>query len=422
MQVQALTRFFDQTQAMASAVLKTLLQSLASRSEYGVVMETTGTEFVIWRKGNAAGAPGVSSSAVYPLGLVALEKALSEIDYIGEPVTVVLHPPCVCLKSFSPSAENPGMWLASHLVEILPPGNRRELVMGYRKWNFDHLLAAFVRRSFLTRLRDLLQKARVSVQGIYVGGSMAADSLTQRSDVRAEQSIVFSLCTYEVTRNRDGAQVLPRLTETKLPGRLSNLLSLSLAITAQGEQIDFREQIGFPRVPSSRVTRWIVRAEFVLILILMGAILLHWGMWAITGDRSPAPDYLLAERALDELREQNEKIAREVDLAYKLQQPKYNTCDFLKSIALATPPQVWLTSISFGTAASEASSAFGLNGLSLNGDEPLCLADSLRNDRDMRSVALTKAGIVENPGPVPKHKLFRDHLTKFEITGNYARK
>lgn len=440
MQAQQFRKSIRSTQASVLKGRMAILRSLAIRSERAIVLETNGTEFVVWRENHSRKATGTVISAIEPLNTVSFTRTLHEIEYVGESIHVILHPPVVCVRSFQPKTENSDKWLASHLVEVAPPGNRRDFVMCYRTLPLNLLIVAFARRAFLSELTQMAQQSRISLKGIYAGGSLAADSLFRLADECHQLRVDFSLCRYEVSREDEAVQIFPHANSsgiilssasseattlspqyTVTAGQLPTVSCQSIVLSAKGDTIDFASQIGLPKTLSSHIARRVLHTEFITILLLLGILLLHWGVQTADGNPVSDTNYRMVIGKLTALRQKNSLAMKEVELATGLQRPRLTACFFLRSVALATPPQVWLSSITFGTPASGAACTFALVGFSISDDGPLRLADSLRSARDIRAVTLTKVNIVEHQLLDIDLKNSLDRLTKFEIAGEYER-
>ncbi len=441
MQAQAFRKSICPIRASTLKSQISIIRSFAVRTGQPVVLETTGTEFIAWRRHHSRKASITMRSAIEPLNTLSLMSALRQIEYIGEPIHVILHPPCVCVRAFQPKTENSEKWLASHLIEVAPPGNRRDLVMCYQTLPPNLIIVAFARRAFLKELIQLAQQSRSSLKGIYAGGSLAISSLTRQVDEYHQLSVDFSLCRYEVSREDETVQIFPRSilsgdsgspsspesgssqsSPSVIAGQLPAVSTQSILLSAQRDTVDFAPQIGLPKIFSSDFVRKVLHAELIAILLLLAIILIQWEATLVCGNPVSNAEYRSMVSDLTELRQLNSLAAREVELATNLQRPRLNTCHFLKSVALATPPHVWLSSITFNTPTSGAVSVFALAGFSMNGDGPLQFVDSLRSVRDCQSVTLTKVNIVEHSLLDIGLKNRSDGLTRFEITGEYERK
>lgn len=426
--IQKAIRQIRDLAAITRRIVKWLLPAFDGDTE--MILETQGVDFVLRAEIVCAGNTRKSrTSAKHPLNIVTLKEALSEFEYHGQPIDVLLHPPCICLKTFELPAVNPEKWLAARLNEIAPPSSRRDLVMCHQFVRAQLLMAAFVRRSFLDELSDLLRRCRVSVAGINAGGALGVDAFMKLADGRTRDCIDFSLCSYELEQKGNSIEVLPRFgIHSEVASRPGievqtgeRRQSPSALQTRSGRhRIDFRPQAGFPRLVSSNVTHRIVRAEVVFIAIIACSVLLLRGAQLITGRQSPNAEYHLLADDLSRTRHGNDRLVAEFTQSYQSNRPRFSASTFLKAVALATPPQLWLVSVNYNRPSDGAAITFSLNGYASSSDEPLRFMDSLRNTHRFYTIALTKASTVATRSESAGANMEKDRLIKFEIVGKYG--
>ncbi len=282
MPAQAFEDLGRQTHIMTEVAHPRLWRSLLhSNRENKILVETQGTDFVVWSKQSNKTVSKLHKSEVHPLDAASLKQVMSGFEYFGQPVSIVLHPPCVCLKTFQLDTSDAGRWLASHLAEITPPGNRRDQVMSYQCDKSGSLFVAFARRTFLTELGELLFNSRVSVKEVLVGGVIAAAATIDCANENDELSADFALCNYTTSRNENGIQIFPSLSlywstdstradplqgarDLNVVQRAAKAISLTadapifMASSFAKHDLDFRTQLGLPgTLPMSGIQRTI---------------------------------------------------------------------------------------------------------------------------------------------------------------------
>lgn len=412
-------------------------------------LETQGTEFVLWYScRNDAGAD-IRKSDRLPLTIESLNRALADQEYCGQSIVVILHPPCVCLKTLHISPDYPSRWLAAHLTEIAPPGNRRDQVVTYHCNGAGQMQVAFARRQSLLDLGKLFCSAGVSVQEVCVGGDVRSNVFSSSDRELSDCLVSFSLCSYRFDNAESGLEVYPVLSSnhtseffveasltdsnastSSCSKRSSDRQSIRSILNPNAktdlrsieyELLSFRTHLGYPRAVPNKLIRKIVRAELALLVCMLVIFALHLGAKSIFGQPSADEQYRTAVEQLDGLRHKNELFAAELKRSREVRIPRLAACNFLKAVASAAPKQAWLNSISYSSSGSETTMNFALVGFSRDEEDPLRFSDSLRNNREMRSVGLTKGAIVQSGSSRPETTPSGNHLTKFEITGQYER-
>lgn len=430
---------------------KRLVRNMAMlpKTTHQFALETEGTEFVLWSSHSNDVAANLQKTCQLPLTIESLSRAMADVDYCGQSIVVILHPPCVCLKTFQIPPDNPSRWLAAHLTEIAPPGNRRDQVVSYHCNGAGQMRVAFARRQSLLGLGKLFCSAGVSVQEVQVGGEVGSNFFSSANRQLSECFVSFSLCSYRFISAESSLEVYPvlntnhtseLLVESSLSDSHKSVSSRSECGSAsqvirsilnpiaetdlrsiEYEWLNFRTHLGYPRAVPNKLIRQIVRVELALLVCMLVIFALHWGAKSIFGQPSADEQYRTAVEQLDGLRHKNELFAAELERSKEVRIPRLAACNFLKAVASAAPKQSWLNSISYSSSGSETAMNFALVGFSLDEEDPLRFSDSLRNNREMRSVVLTKGAIVQSGSSRPETTPSGNHLTKFEITGQYER-
>ena len=394
--------------------------SLARTLNQEFVFETRGNDFTVWRRTTGIRNGTSCQASLRKLERSSLSAALSELEYRGQPMSVILHPPCVCLKVLTIDSGNPDSWLAAHLADISPPVNRRELMMSFQHFESKRLQVAFVRRSFIAELATLFRSSRVSVSGIYVGGAIAVEAELASGLDSGGASANFALCTYQLHVSEGDYQLLASLDKSGTVGTSPDSFTIVSGVRLKRQSIDFRIQAGLPKALSISKLSIVVRAQLRIALLCICATILYWGARSINSDHTVDSSYQTAVRELRTLRQQSQSFRSELESIGHVRRPTFVASTFLRTVATATPGQTMLGSITYSNNAEAGKCNFSLTGYSKDGNGPLELTDSLRNGPQVLSAALTRVGLVDSP--VGNLGNAQSHLrwTKFEIAGEYA--
>ena len=126
-------------------------------------LEVSGTRMALW---TAKPSSHAEALAVGVFNVSELKRLLRASRYAFQPITVVLHPPTVCVKTFDLAGSSVSQWLTEHLHEVFPPGDRREMRMVHAVCSQNQLLVASVNKGVLNSICQAVWQAGGSIKAI----------------------------------------------------------------------------------------------------------------------------------------------------------------------------------------------------------------------------------------------------------------
>lgn len=393
------------------------------------LIETQGRMCAIWKVGMGKWRPTDAFTRIANEE-AAIREELRGLGYLGQPATVILHPPVVAVKLFAIGAESPEEWLAAHLTEISPPGNRRELALAYHAAKAGELVTVFARKSEVHRLLTTLQCAGIAIDSLVPAAQLVLAE-TEKPAETSRDVVRFMLCQYRV-----GGEGQFQTLQVESPEESSDREALRnsaatlrrYAIRVHEEsskrhgrfsRLDFRPQFGLPR---ALPTRYLLRATRLMGCLLLALVTVVIGLWAtqmLSGEAEE--DSLLREiyRARDEIQAENARLEGSIERIAGMRSVRADLPRLFSAISRAVPAHCWLGSLQLRSEAEGEEVVFTLSGYSRDEDAPQVLAAALRQSPGFAAVTLERVSRAEASVDTEKGALTHAAVFRFEVTGRF---
>lgn len=405
--------------------IATFARSLTSQTEF--LIETQGHDLVVWRLGARRNQADCATSGLLALEAPAVRRELRQLGYWGQPVTVVLHPPLLALKTFKIGDEPPEQWLAKHLPDISPPGNRRDLAIVYQVVGKNVLFAAFALKSRLRELLFRFQETGLTVAKFVPAIQVALDPPS--APVQAHhQSVLFGLCQYDIFRVCDRIEVVADLPDkvldnaaqtmlkSHLSGYAGKLRSRVTGLPAESPDLDFLTQLGLPRALTTRHLHRVVRIAtgLVMMLFLLVAGTRTAGLLA---SKEESDTRIASTRtALAQVQAENAGLENALARHRDYGSERTDLPLLLSLVTHALPTKSWLGSFQIQSEATGHGFTFSLTGYCRDENDPPVFAAALRHDRRFVSVTLER---VTRSEPVAGGETKSNPVSRFSLTGTF---
>lgn len=394
------------------------------------LIETQGRICVIWKVGKTRRRRTNVSNKV-AIEERTLRAELRRLGYWGQPATVILHPPVVAVKMFAIGAEKPETWLAAHLSEISPPGNRRDLAMVYHAVRDGQLVAVFSHKSELRRLLITLQGVGMAIDSIVPAALFVWEEIEEITN--AESNAV----RFVLRQNRVGEEGKVRTFQVELPEecpdreacghttatlrKYANCIRRGSSGRRQGfASLDFLPQFGLPR---ALATRDLSQAIKVMSFLLLVIVIVVTGLWATQLVLGNAQEHLRLQetyRALDETEAENAGLEESVERLAVMRSVRVDLPRLLSIVARATPAICRLGSLQLRLDAGSKEVVFSLSGYSREEKEPQAFAAALRQSPGIESVTLERVSRSEYSAQAEHGAMAQAVVFRFEMTGSFS--
>ncbi len=368
------------------------------------------------------------------LNSVALRTQLRKLGYRGQPTSIFLHPPAVCVKTFEIGDQSPSKWIAEHLQVLSPLGNRSDLILSYAQFSTGCLVVAFVRRSQLLLLRDVLWAAGISIAGIYPAASAGLAVFAGGSEVECYQRWMLQDYSIEVPEN--SLIIMPRFHDVaqdcdKMAGRSFIWDDQGLLCGRVGTGIDnryspsrfnFGRQIGLA-IPLS--TFWIGRALRISLFTLLACfflLILHWSTREVLEKSSPGRTAEIENKSQEllSLQTENEALREHVSSLQARTTGQHRIAPFLSNVRDALPERTWLNTLRIQYDEYDRQYQFALSAFSQDDREPSQFAGNVVNASGIAAASLVRsARSDERLGQGEGSSAAR--VTRFELEGKLSR-
>jgi len=344
---------------------------------------------------------------------------------------VILHPPIVAVKLFAVGAEKPELWLAAHLSEISPPGNRRDLALAYQAIKGGQVAAVFARKSELRSLLTKLQGAGLAIHSIVPAALLALEVIEESADAERDAGR-FVLCQYRVgivaqvralwveTPDGSGSQDAREHTATTLLKFANRVHTESSRCRRGFVTLDFLPQFGLPRALPTRDLLRAIRLTSSLLLALVIAVTGLWATQLVSGNAEEDLRLQESYRALDETQKENAELEKAVERLDAMRSVRVDLPRWFSTISRAVPANCWLGSLQLRAEAEGAEVVFALSGYSREESEPQAFAAALRQGPGIAMVTLERVSRSETPTQAENSALTHAAVFRFEMTGRYS--
>ncbi|MCC6963145.1 MAG: hypothetical protein IT585_07830 [candidate division Zixibacteria bacterium] len=394
------------------------------------LIETQGRTCAIWKVGKTRRRRTNVSNKV-AIEEKTLRAELRRLGYWGQPATVILHPPVVAVKMVAIGAEKPETWLAAHLSEISPPGNRRDLAMVHHAVRDGQLVAVFGHKSELRRLLTTLQDNGIAIDSIVPAALFVLKEFEESTNAECD-AVRFVLGQYRV-----GEEGKARTFQVELPKESSdrescghtaaifrkyaNCIRRGSSRHRQGFAcLDFLPQFGLPR---ALATRDLSQAIKVMSFLLLVIVIVVTGLWATQLVSGNAQEHLRLQetyRALDETEAENAGLEESVERLAAMRSVRVDLPRLLSIVARATPAICWLGSLQLQSDARSKEVVFSLSGYSREEKEPQAFAAALCQSPGIESVTLERVSRSEYSAQAEHGALAQAVVFRFEMTGSFS--
>ncbi len=404
------------------------LRYLSFDSTY--LIETQGRMCAIWKVGMTRWRRIDASSRV-AIEEGTLRAELRKLGYWGQPATVILHPPVVAVKTFAIGAEKPETWLAAHLSEISPPGNRRDLAVVYHVVKDGQLVAVFAHKSELRRLLTTLQDGGIAIDSIVPAALFALEEIEESANAVCD-TVRFMLCRYRVEEEGKVRTLQVELPEESPDGeargnsaatfrKYTSCIRRGSSRRRQGfASLDFLPQFGLVR---ALATRDLFRAIRVMSILLSVIVIVVTGLWAtqlVSGNTQEHLRLQESYRALDNIEAENAGLEESAERLAAMRSVRVDLPRLLSSMARAAPANCWLGSLQLRSDAESEKVVFSLSGYSREENEPQAFATGLRQSPGIDMVTLERVSRSESSAQAENVSLTHAAAYRFEMTGSFS--
>lgn len=345
------------------------------------------------------------------LEIAELKRIFKASYYAFQPITVVLHPPTVCIKTFSLDGGEPSQWLAEHLHEVFPPGDRRQMRLVSAACREGQLLVAVMNRAVLNNISQAIWQAGGSIKAIVpaVASDLAAFSSTGKST-----SSEWALVRYEYETREGALSIWPSVSEgTNRPRRLAGQPCLDSPLS---RQLDFLPQLKVAKSPTTRHLVRAVRASLTTIIALLFLTLVLYlagSVYRSVTTTNNEETSKLSNR-VTALQEQNRDLRQQLGGMRSTQSGKTIVGRLLHAIAQATPDDTWLQRLEVQKMSDGNEYELRMSGLSRSDKSPATFAAALAANPEIAEASLSRVG---KGGTATRERSGSSSVIEFDLQG-----
>ncbi|GEM_PF-6365993 len=313
-----------------------------------------------------------------------LRRILKASHYAFQPITVILHPPTVCIKTFRLEGMTAPEWLTDHLHEVFPPGDRRQMRLVYATCRPDQLVVAVTNRAALHSIAQLIWQAGGSIAAIVPAPAL---DLAEPTLIHDGRSSTWNLVTYHYEQKGIDLSIWPSCVIPEEASTHSTLCgSPPVAVRYRRQtkapllqQLDFLPQLKIPRPIPTRFISQSLRASSVVTAILLALVT----VFCLAGAAYRSATTKNTERLttlgsrVTQLQEHDRELKRQLNDMTSEYRGKPGVGRVLYTIASSTPENVWLRQLELQRTSDNGGYDLRANGLASDNTGPSSFATAL---------------------------------------------
>jgi hypothetical protein len=395
-------------------------------------LEVSGERLALWAAGLAHKGTLVKKVTAGSFGTLELRRVLRASYYVFQPITVVLHPPTVCIKTFNLGGSTATQWLTEHLHEVFPPGDRREMRMVHAVCSRDQLLVATVNKGVLNSICQAIWQAGGSIGAIVPAAALDLSAAEPVLDV-TDLTSPWTLVQYEYQRNEAAQSIWSSCItpqETRESGTTVNrphFLGVCDKSPWRGlptrsllaQQLDFLPQLRVARPLPTRLAPLILKTSAIAasILLLLTVILYLSGTIYRSTTTAGDKEVSVLSTRVTQLQEHNRELKRQLVGLVSTNSGSAVVGRLLYTIAKATPDDAWLQRLELQRLPDNHTYEFRMSGLSLDDKAPAAFAAALAQSHQVGEAHLSRVGRTNDSVRDRFSSTMAGKATEFDLQG-----
>ena len=378
-------------------------------------LEVSGERLALWSSKPSSHIEALAAGA---FSRSELKRLLRSSHYAFQPITVVLHPPTVCIKTFNLAGLSVSQWLTEHLHEVFPPGDRREMRMVHGICSRDQLLVATVDRGVLGNISQMVWQAGGSIKAIVPAAALDLSTTEPTLEV-TDLTSSWMLVQYEYQRNEAALSIWSSCVTPKETSGFGTTVNRLRTEDHLAQHLDFLPQLKVARpLPTGLVARILKTSAIVTsILLLLTVILYLSGTFYHSATTAGDKEATVLSKRVTQLQEQNREQKRQLAGLVLTNSGDAEVGRLLYAVAKATPDDAWLQRLELQRLPDNHTYEFRMSGLSRNDKAPAAFATALMQSRQVEEAHVSRVGKTNDSVRDRFGRTVANKTTEFDLQG-----